>query len=263
MEWKKIRKWLILLLLAADLILAGNIVRQLWQQRTIAHAAAENAGAVAAARGIDLRLEDVLSMPQKSGSFRIERDPAAERAAAEKLLGQTESTEPGGGVVIYGNDTGELSFRRGGAIEIRLRGTAYFDGESVRSCLAEGGIPMKDVAVEVTGSGITLTQTYQKRPVFNCRLACAAETGDLAVHGRWLMGEVREESAVEKPRAQLVLALCDLLESRGLKRVQRLRAGYVLQSEDAQSMVLVPVWEAQTEGGFVYLNGLTGKQMVF
>ncbi len=263
MEWKKIRRWLILLLLAADLILAGNIARQLWQQRSIAHTAAENAVTVAAARGIELQLEDVLAMPQKSGAIRIGRDPAAERAAAEKLLGKADVTEPGGGVVIYASDAGELSFRRGGAVEIRLHGAEYSDGESIRSRLAAGGLSMKDASVEVSSGGITLIQSYQKQPVFNCRLACTAETGDLAVRGRWLMGETGEENAAGKSRAQLVLALCDLMESRELRRVEGLRAGYVLQSEDAQSMVLVPVWEIRTGSDTLYLSALTGKQVIF
>lgn len=263
MEWKKIRRWLIVLLLAADLILAGNIFRQLWQQRTIARDAAENAVTVAAARGIGISLEEVLSMPAESGAFRVKRESALEQTAAEKLLGQVERTEPGGGVVIYGGEAGELSFRRGGAVEIRLVGAAYSDGASIRSRLAMGGFPVKGASVAVDSGGVTLLQTYQKKPIFNCRLSCTAETGGLAVRGRWLMNESGEAGAAAKPRAQLVLALCDLLESQKCRRVIGLRPGYVLQSEDAQTMALVPAWEVQTEKGLLYLNGLTGKQLLF
>ena len=60
-----------------------------------------------------------------------------------------------------------------------------------------------------------------------------------------------------------MLALCDLLESQEAPRPERLQAGYYLQSEDAQTVTLVPVWTAETGEGQIIMSCLTGKQLNF
>ena len=62
MEWKKVRNWLILLVLAVDLFLAGNLALQMLQAQQTARQAASDAVAVAQKRGVNVRLEDVLQM---------------------------------------------------------------------------------------------------------------------------------------------------------------------------------------------------------
>ena len=64
-------------------------------------------------------------------------------------------------------------------------------------------------------------------------------------------------------RAQLVLRLCDLLEARQITAPETVRAGYYLQSEDAQSLTLVPVWSVETEQGQLIMSCITGEQVNF
>ena len=260
MEWKRVKNWLIVLLAAADLILAFSVGRQLLQRRNIVRAATENAVAVAQKRGIRLESEAVFAMPEKTESYRTERSDTMESGAALKLLGENELIQPGGGVTIYTGEAGEVSFRRGGALEIRLRDRA--EAEPV-ALLESAGLPVEGVSLMVDGGESVLYQRQDGLPVFNCQLTCRGENGGFAARGRWLLAEelTPEESSIH--RAQLVLALCDLLEERGLDRVNGLEAGYYLQSEDARAMLLIPVWAVETSQGRLYLNCLTGEQLIF
>ena len=97
----------------------------------------------------------------------------------------------------------------------------------------------------------------------NSRLTCLCREGVLQVRGRWLLAQPATEGSGSLNRAQLVLALCDLLESQEAPRPERLQAGYYLQSEDAQTVTLVPVWTAETGEGQIIMSCLTGKQLNF
>ena len=63
MEWKNLRRWLLLMLLAVDLFLAGNLVRQVYNNRQTERQAVLDSVTVAARRGIQLEGEEVLRLP--------------------------------------------------------------------------------------------------------------------------------------------------------------------------------------------------------
>lgn len=260
MEWKRVKNWLLVLLAAADLILALSVGRQLLQQKNIVRAATENAVSVAEKRGIRLESEAVFSMPEKTQSYRAERSDALESGAALRLLGENELIQPGGGVAIYTGPAGEVSFRRGGALEMRLRERAQAEPVEL---LESAGLSMEGVTLTIDGGETVLYQRHGGLPVFNCQLTCRAENGAFTARGRWLLtGEpLSEDSGIN--RAQLVLALCDLLEEHRLDRAYGLEAGYYLQSEDARTVLLIPVWAVDTAQGRLYLNCLTGQQLIF
>lgn len=260
MEWKRVKNWLLVMLAVADLILAVHVGRQLLQQQRTLRAATENAVLVAQKRGIRLEAEAIFRLPEESQAFRTERSGVMEYSVAEKLLGEAEASEPGGGVGIYVSPQGEVSFRRGGALEFRLKGRQ--NAEPV-ALLEEAGLPMDGVRLMIDGEETTLFQQKGKLPVFNCQLICRNEGEGYSVRGRWLLGTEQEADETGLHRAQLVLALCDLLEGQGIDRVAGLEAGFYLQSEDARAMRLIPVWAADTTQGRLYLNCLTGEQLVF
>ena len=82
MEWRKIRNWLLLMLLAADLVLAGNLAWQLLRGRQAERQAVLDAVAVAAARGVELDGEEVLRLPAEMTGYSARRSDALEQAAA-------------------------------------------------------------------------------------------------------------------------------------------------------------------------------------
>ena len=245
MEWKKIRAWLILMVLAVDLFLAGNLLRQGLAVRKNERDAVQDAVAVAQSRGVDMELASVMSLPDNMTAWLAQRSGPLESAAALALLGPVQHEVPGGGVAIYTGTEGQMIFRRGGAVELdgRWDGT---DGTTCAQLLREAGFAVDETLMLQDGDRLEVTQRFEGYPVFNSRLVCQFGNGRLLAEGRWLLTEEPQETGSGRSRAQLVLTLCDLLEERQATPVA-LQAGYCLISEDGQSLTLEPVWAAETD----------------
>lgn len=265
MEWKNVRKWLLLMLLVVDLFLAGNLVRQVYDNRQAERQAVLDAVTVAVGRGIGLVGEDVLRLPVEPDTYSASRSDSLEQAAADALLGEGSLLEgPGGGVNIYRGEDGQLSFRRGGALELDLPWTGgTFDGVACAGLLAPAGLDVENALLESSGETVTLTQRYEGTVVVNSRLTCTVRENTLQVRGRWLLAQELTAGGGSLSRAQLVLSLCSLLESHQAGTPDCLEAGYYLQSEDAQSLTLVPVWIVTLGEEQLLLSCITGQELTF
>ena len=265
MEWKRVRNWLILLVLAVDLFLAGNLAMQWLGAEQTLRQAAEDAVAVARSRGVALSLENVLALPEEMPVYQTRRSDSLEQAAAMTLLGEeTVQESRGGGVSVYHTDGGELSFRRGGALELQMpwTGEAFYARECAE-VLAQAGFSTQEAQLQEQNGAVELLQCYEGLPVFNSRLICTCADGVLQARGRWMLAETPADGGLSLTRAQLVLALCDLLEGQQVTQLAQVQAGYYLQSEDAQSLTLEPVWAVETDRGQLILSCITGKQVNF
>ncbi|MBR5538120.1 MAG: hypothetical protein IKU58_09485, partial [Clostridia bacterium] len=168
---------------------------------------------------------------------------------------------PGGGVAIYIGEDGQMIFRRGGALELDGPWNDA-DGASVADALRAAGFAVDETLMRQEAGLLEVTQRFEEYPVFNSRLTCRLENGRLLAEGRWMLAGEPEDTGSGRSRAQLVLALCDLLESRQAVPAA-LRAGYCLLSEDGQSLTLEPVWEAETDQGPVFISCVTGQELNF
>jgi len=265
MEWKNVRKWLLLMLLVVDLFLAGNLVRQVYDNRQTERQAVLDAVAVAARRGFALEEEAVLRLPVEPDAYSASRSDSLEQAAADALLGKGSLPEgPGGGVSIYRGETGQLSFRRGGALELDMPWTAgSFDGVTCAGLLAPAGLDVENALLESLGDTVILTQRYEDVAIVNSRLTCSVQDGALQARGRWLLAQELTAAGGSMSRAQLVLSLCALLEDREAGTPDGLEMGYYLQSEDAQSLALVPVWVVRLGEEQLLMSCVTGQELVF
>ena len=265
MEWKKIRNWLILLVLAVDLFLAGNLLRQALQAQQTLRQAAADAVSVAHSRGVDIQLENVLQLPLEMAQYQAQRSDALEQAAADVLLGGSASQElPGGGVSIYRTGDGEMSFRRGGALEMNGPWSGMtFDMKECALILESAGFSMEDAILSDQNDAVELMQGFEDLPVFNSRVICLYQDGRLQVRGRWMLGESLSATDASMSRAQMVLALCDLVEEQQVTQLYSVQARYYLQSENAQSLTLEPVWAVETEKGQLILSCISGEQVNF
>lgn len=265
MEWKKIRGWLIILVLAVDLFLAGNLVLQALRAQQTLRQAAQNAVTIAQGRGVEISLETVLALPAEMTVYQTQRSEALEQAAAQALLGENITRESsGGGVSYYRSGEGEMAFRRGGALEMTGPWTwAEFNARECSEALENAGFDLKDAAVETGNGAVELTQGCEGLPVFNSRIVCLYEENGLQVRGRWMLADQLTADGVGLSRAQMVLALCDLLEARQVTLAGTVQAGYYLQSEDAQSLTLEPVWAVETDQGQLILSCVNGEQLNF
>lgn len=265
MEWKDVRRWLILLLLAADLILAGNLALQVLRAEQTLRRAVTDAVALAEVRGLSLEVGMVLEMPRQMPGYAARREDVLEQQAASTLLGGgVEQSAPGGGVAIYQSEAGSVSFRRGGALEAIVPWTwQEFDALSCAEALETAGLHTKGALREEIAEGILLTQKYDDYTLFNCQLRCAQQNGRLTLNGRWLLATELQEERQSLSRAQMVLELCALSEELLFSRVTEIRAGYVLQSDMPQSLNLIPAWSVETDTGTVIISCLSGKQLLF
>lgn len=265
MEWKRVRNWLILLVLAVDLFLAGNLLMQALQAQQTLRQAAADAVAVAGSRGVNIQLETVLQLPLEMAQYQTLRSVELEQAAANVLLGGPASQElPGGGVSIYRTGDGEMSFRRGGALEMTGPWTGMtFDMKECALILESAGFSMEDAILSNQNDAVEMMQGYEDLPVFNSRVICLYQEGCLQIRGRWMLGEDLTTTDVSMSRAQMVLALCDLVEERQVTQLYGVQAGYYLQSENAQSLTLEPVWAVETEKGQLILSCISGEQVNF
>ena len=83
MEWKNVRKWLLLMLLVVDLFLAGNLVRQVYDNRQTERQAVLDAVAVAARRGCSFLAAEGVAVLDKTDCMHLTRKGHA--ALAQKL----------------------------------------------------------------------------------------------------------------------------------------------------------------------------------
>lgn len=265
MEWKRVRNWLILLVLAVDLFLAGNLANQWLQAEQSLRQSAEDAVAIANNRGMAISLENILALPEEMYLYETRRSDHLEQTVALALLGEDALQESrGGGVSVYQNAAGELAFRRGGALELRVPWSAgAFDSWECTEVLAQAGLDTEGAVLQEYNGAVELMQQFEELPVFNSRLMCTFEEGMLQVRGRWMLAEEPVVGSLSMTRAQLVLALCDLLEEQQVAAPETVQAGYYLQSEDAQSLTLEPVWSVETEQGQLIISCITGKQVNF
>lgn len=265
MEWKKIRNWLLVLLLCVDLFLAGNLVLQSLRVEHNLRQAAQDAVTIAHNRGVDIALETILQLPEELVFYQTQRSDGLEQKVAQFLLGsEPQQEQPGGGVAIYRSETGEAAFRRGGAVELTGPwNRTEFNAHECALRLEDAGFPMEGAVLQEQNGAVELVQSFEGLPVFNNRLICLLQDQQLQVRGRWMLAQEPEAGQRSLSRAQLVLALCDLVESRQVTQLLSIRAGYYLQSEDAQSLMLEPVWAVETDRGQLILSCISGKQVNF
>lgn len=261
MEWRKIRSWLVVMVLAVDLFLAGNLILQGLAVRQNERQATQDAVSVAQRRGIEISLEAVLRLPGEMTLWQAQRSDQLEGAAAQALLGAVQQESPGGGVAIYTGQSGQMLFRRGGALELDGPWSwAEFDAASCAEALESAGFALEEAQVLQTDNRVELTQRYGGYPIFNSRLICQNEEGRLRLEGRWMLTGEPVAVGTGLSRAQLVLILCDLLESRQIA-LQEVQAGYCLLSEDGQNLTLEPVWAVDTADGRILVSCISGETL--
>ncbi len=266
MEWKQVRRWLLLMLLVVDVFLAGNLIRQVEINRQSERQALLDAVTVAQRRGISLDSAALLDLPVELNGYTAARNDGLEQAAADALLGEGCLPESlGGGISIYQNDRGRLSFRRGGAVELDLlwHGAAP-DAEGCYALLSPAGLAGEETLIRQDQGGLTLTQYHQGVPVVNGELTLRLNDGMLQLRGRWLLVQEQMTTAHRSlSRAQLTLALCGLLEAGETPAWVSVSAGYYLQGEAANALTLTPVWVVETDHGRLFLSCITGEQLTF
>jgi hypothetical protein len=262
MEWKRVKTILIAVLLLTCLLLAVNIVRQVRERRLHERDAVRDACAVALRAGVKIDSRLVLALPERDAVLVASRSEKTEQRLADALLGEgCVPEEPGGGVSIYENETGRISVRRGGAVEIHLKGTdTAMDEHDWIGLLQKAGLDLSNAETQMKDEEtVFLQRTEEGTEIVNCRLICSISSGELLISGRWLLEQTPPQGETGRVRAELTLALTKLMEQAGATEVHALTRGYNLQSDSVRQLRLVPVWVAETNAGTIILNTVTKK----
>ena len=259
MEWGKVKTVLIVVLLMVNLILGGNIFLQLHQRQQAEEDALLAALAMAENRGVTILSPEALQLPVSLPVYSSIRMPSVEKAFATALLGAAEAQEAGGGVTFYTSDSGSVSFRRGGALEIILQGDWREDTDGLLARLEEAGLDLSDASRSTQDGVLILRQTVERYATDNV-LQCITAEEQTVITGRWLLERSSwQESGTSCSRAEAVLVIAGIGQETGGCVVEKITPCYVAQNISSDETRLIPVWKVETDEG-TFLLDMTGKK---
>jgi len=261
MEWGKVKTVLIVVLLIVNLILGGNIFLQLHERQQAEEGALLAALAMAENRGVTILSPEALQLPVSLPAYSSARMPSAEKAFATALLGEAEAQEAGGGVTFYTSESGSVSFRRGGAMEIVLFGDWREDPDGLLARLEEAGLDLSDAVRSTQDGMLTLRQTVERYATDNV-LQCSAAEEQTIITGRWLLEQSSwQKSGTSCSRAEAVLVIAGIGQETGGCVVESITPCYVAQNVSSGETRLIPVWQVETDGGMFLLDMVSKKRL--
>lgn len=261
MEWGKVKTVLIVVLLAVNVILGGNLFLQVRQRQQAEEGALLAALAMAESRGVTILSSEALQLPVSLPEYSSVRMPSLEQDFSAALLGAVQAQEAGGGVTFYTSVSGSVSFRRGGALEIVLPGDWRESTDQLLSLLEEAGLDLSH-AIRGTRDGVlTLRQTVEDYISDNV-LQCSLTAEQAVITGRWLLGQSSwQESDDGCSRAEAVLAIAEMGQQAGGCVVKTITPCYVAQNISSGETRLVPVWQVETDQDTFLLDIVSKKRL--
>ena len=261
METHRLKNIIILTLLLVNAFLLGTLGMRQAQQSAAQRQAREELIKLFAAEGVALSPSAVSFDPPPS-SLTLERDPAAEKAAAAAFLGSKLTTaDGGGGILAYTSESGRAVFRASGAFEV-VGELGENPAELGRQFCRNYDCELPDAWFDDSGSGaVTVRQLCRGYPVEDCTVTFLAEEGVLrSVSGTFLP----PDSTALQTEGLLTAstALTAFLEARRTSgavvgAVTGLFPCYELQST-ALALTLTPLWSVDTDTVDYYVNCATG-----
>lgn len=261
MEWKKVKSVLLMVLVCANLFLAGNLALQLARGRAVQREAMDQALELLHRDVGDFDDDMFRQMGTQQAVISLPRKQEQEEKAAQALLGSAKIAE---GATAYASERGTLSFL-GGKMELRLKGTVKGEPEAFfRGLLEDAGFPMKGSRATVRGDSVVFAQyTPAGVPILEAALTCGSEEeggqGYLTVQGTWLL-EAKGEKAGEGERGyQMVTHVRACLKKESVSAPpEKVELAYSLYRFTPYEILAKPVWRV-TAGDKVYtIDGLDG-----
>lgn len=254
MEWSKIKTILILLMLSVNIFLSINLYSQVSGSVREEHDMTEDSGAILESQGITFPENVFLDMPVSMTSYTFRRDTDAESRAAQGLLGQCEQVQQGGGIYQYSSSAGRVVFRSSGYIEIEWVSEEEPDLESLLMPEGDGA----DLSLKDEAGGYCLYMDGLK--IIGAFVTQRDSDKGTFAEGVWVYGK-KEQGAESRTRAELVLALGDMMRSLKLTGIDALQPSYILSPLQNGDIRLTPVWQVVCGDNVLYISALTGQQI--
>ena len=269
MEWSKLKNIIILILAAANVMLAGLALFTWQRDETAQREAMANAVALLEEKNVSLNWEPEEMSLQV---MEVQRDQGREDVLAAALLGETVKEDRGAGVYRYVSSRGVVQFHSNGEFsaafpvgEFPLDGAAPEEHALKTLELLDFQGRVLEVREEDSRIEVTVCQTLGGTPVLSCTAVLVYEQDCLTAigPGRRLNGTAYAAEG-ETPCISAASALIRL--SNGLlelgdvsKTVTEVEEAYRLSSSFSGPIQLLPVWYITTDTGSYQLNAQTGE----
>ncbi len=195
----------------------------------------------------------------------ITRDTAEEQKLAETLLGPVDMTE-NGGIYTYTGKKGQAVFRSGGAFDIQFSEHVYDSitgaRNTAKSILQTMGIETAApvAAGEKGNETVEAVCSWERQPIFNCRIRFVFKDGSLAVIRGTYAANMKASARKTNMSSCATSMMYFLNEVKNDKiscvRILSVEPGYMLK---AAGDVISAVWRVDTDSGVYYVDTGTGN----
>lgn len=258
MQWDKVKNVLIVILMAVNVFLLGNLGRQFWQT---CQQEAELVGSLRTlAQGYGISLDADFALPNDVvlPELSIDRSrPNEEAAAAAMLGGEPARTEQEDGTVLFEGERGTVEWGADGSVSGSiLTGEAAPADESAALHLAkqlfsDWKLQAEDAVWAAEGTSVTMTGTVAGLPVFN-RVLTIRFTGDgfASLSGLWSFGTPYTTVSASGVACNAADALLEFVARQPeAQSVLSMTAGYRMQTDSSRRIQLTPTWKIVTDSG--------------
>nr|WP_302649368.1 hypothetical protein [uncultured Agathobaculum sp.] len=258
MQWDKVKNVLIVILMAVNVFLLGNLGRQFWQTRQQEAELVGSLRTLAQGYGISLDADFALPNDVVLPELSIDRSrPNEEAAAAAMLGGEPARTEQEDGTVLFEGERGTVEWGADGSVSGSiLTGEAAPADESAALHLAkqlfsDWKLQAEDAVWAAEGTSVTMTGTVAGLPVFN-RVLTIRFTGDgfASLSGLWSFGTPYTTVSASGVACNAADALLEFVARQPeAQSVLSMTAGYRMQTDSSRRIQLTPTWKIVTDSG--------------
>lgn len=258
MQWDRVKNILIVILLAVNLFLIGNLGAKAWQSESQKEELEDNLRTLLVQQGLELDASFELPADQTLPVLSLDRSRSEEEKVALAMLGEeTERLEQEDGDVRFEGEKGWLVWKADGT----LVGEVETEQESpskesdtrqqARSLLEDWGLWSDGASISVSSVTAVLRGTVAAMPVHNRTITLSFErNGVVRVQGLWSFGTpytTARGSGISCTAADALLAFAAAAPEAGT--VLSMTAGYRLQADGNRRMQLTPTWKIETNTG--------------
>lgn len=256
MEWKKGKNIILLVLICANLLLAGNLFAQIYGKYEAEHKALVKAVEMIENAGADIDYDLFKALPKSVYVYEASRDREKEKVIAETGLGKCEKSVLGGGIEEYSSNIGKFVFRNGGLMSGELYGMDLQGGELKLSkkILSTLGIYSGDLRTE--GDIIYGTHRVDKKyEIANMDILLEQTGKGVKISGKWIGGDMKAKKTVPCNSLDLALSVMKIkTDNPGIKQISDMQIVYSGEMGANGQLILSPVLKLETNVGDVFFD---------
>ncbi len=246
MNISRLKNLILLMLFAANLVLAGVLGVRAYEARSAERRALVESLAALAALGAKADAELFEAEPSPLYRTEVERDRGAETAFAERFIGAAETTRASSGSFTLGGGLGSATMSGAGRFDFAL--TSPLNCASAADFAERAGLSPEEYSIE---SESALAQLVGGSKVFGQDIELLVEDGGLVgASGGLLLGDMYVIDAT--PSKSLTAALLQLaadLNDAGTPAgaILSVELGYTATLSAPGYSLLEPTWRVETE----------------